>query len=362
MSGQQGRSCGCGVTRRDVMKGGAALGAGAMLFGASGFNRTGAQSGYNITFIQGVIADQFYVTMECGMLAAAAEMGVTLDVQGPTAFDATLQTPILNAVVQTQPDGIIIAANDAQAMIPPIQAAIDAGIPVLCVDTTINSDIQIADVSSDNVEGGRIAARALAEAIGGAGKVFVVNVNPGISTTDQREQGFREAIEAEFPDIEYLGQEFSNNDINRASEVTTARLQSDPDLAGIFGTNLFAAQGAASGVRQQGTQGVVKIVGFDAGEVQVQDLWQEVVDILIAQHPADIGITGLRLMVEYLDSGTEPDPNKFLTGYSVVTRETIEDPEIARYLYISDCGQYSAPEGTPAVTAVEGEAAATPNA
>jgi len=362
MSGQQGCSCGSGVTRRDVFKGGIAIGAGAMLFGASGLQRAGAQGGYNITFIQGVIADQFYVTMECGMQAAAADLGVTLDVQGPTAFDETLQTPILNAVVQTQPAGIIMAPNDVQAMIAPIQAAIDAGIPVLCVDTTINSDIQIADVSSDNVEGGRIAARALAEAIGGAGKVFVVNVKPGISTTDQREQGFREAIEAEFPDIEYLGQEFCDDDANRAAEITNAKLQSEPELAGIFGTNLFAAQGAASGIRQQGKQGVVKVVGFDAGEVQVQDLRQEVVDILIAQHPADIGVAGLRLMVEYLDSGVEPDPTEYLTGYSVVTRESIEDPEVAKYLYISDCGQYVAPEGTPAVTAVEAEGAATPEA
>src|SRR5687768_13733503 len=272
------RRVGRPATRRDLAKGMAGVGVGAAVLGGRGLlSPARARQGgpYNITFIQGVIADEFYVTMECGMQSAAEDLNVNLTVQGPTAFDFTLQTPILEAVVQTQPDGIVMAPNDAQAMIAPIQAAIDAGVPVLCVDTTINSDIQIADVSSDNVEGGRIAARALAEAIGGSGKVYVINVKPGISTTDQREQGFAEAI-AEFPDIEYLGQDYCDDDTNIATELASAKLQAEPDLKGIFGTNLFAAQGAAAGVRQQGRQGEVKIVGFDAGPTQVNDLRTEV--------------------------------------------------------------------------------------
>jgi ribose/xylose/arabinose/galactoside ABC-type transport system permease subunit len=74
-----------------------------------------------------------------------------------------------------------------------------------------------------------------------------------------------------------LGQEYSNNDANVAAQITAARLQSDPDLAGIFGTNLFSAQGAAAALREQGLQGQVKMVGFDAGPTQVQDLRSEVV-------------------------------------------------------------------------------------
>src|SRR5688572_27126662 len=124
--------------------------------------------------------------MNCGAQAKAAELGVTVDTQGPDRFDPTLQTPILNAVVQSRPDAIMMAPNDRTAMIAPIQAAIDAGIPVLCVDTTIDSDIQLADVATDNVEGGRLAARGLAEAIGGTGKVIVINTIPGVSTTDMR--------------------------------------------------------------------------------------------------------------------------------------------------------------------------------
>src|SRR5688572_6532362 len=127
------------VTRRDVAKVIAGVGVGAAVLGGRGLfspARARQDGPLNITFIQGVIADEFYITMECGMRAVAESLGVNLTVTGPDAFDFTLQTPLLESVVQSAPDGIVMAPNDVEAMIAPIQAAIDAGIPVLCVDTT----------------------------------------------------------------------------------------------------------------------------------------------------------------------------------------------------------------------------------
>src|SRR5215204_1748731 len=330
------------LSRRSVLRATVFAGAGMTLFAPLGFRALARQDSFRIAFIQGVIADNFYITMDCGARAKAESLGnITIDTQAPQNFDQTLQTPILNAVVQSGPDAIMMAPNDRRGMIAPIQAAIDAGVPVLCVDTTIDAEIQLGDVATDNVEGGRLAARGLAEQVGGAGKVFVVNVRPGISTTDQREEGFRKALESEFPDIEYLGQEYCDDDANIAAQVTSARLQSDPDLAGIFGTNLFAAQGAAAAVREKGLQGKVKIVGFDAGPTQVQDLRSEVVDLLIAQHPGDIGEIAIQLLHDYLTTGEPLDPREFVTGATIVTRDNIEDPEVARYLYVADCAGYT---------------------
>ena len=336
------------LSRRGVLKASVYAGAGFALFAPLGFRASARQESFNIAFIQGVIGDNFYITMDCGARAKAEALGnVTIDTQGPDRFDQTLQTPILNAVVQSKPDAIMMAPNDRQGMIAPIQAAIDAGVPVLCVDTTIDSDIQLGDVATDNVEGGRLAARGLAKLIDGKGKVFVVNTIPGVSTTDQREQGFREAIEAEFSDIEYLGQEYDNDDANVAAQITSARLQSDPDLAGIFGTNLFSAQGAAAAVREQGLQGKVKIVGFDAGPTQVQDLRSEVVDLLIAQHPGDIGEIAVQLLHDFLTTGEPLDPKDYVTGATIVTRDNIDDPDVARYLYVADCANYTLANAVP---------------
>jgi ribose transport system substrate-binding protein len=346
-----------GVSRRTVLKASVFAGAGFTLLAPIGFRASARQDSYRIAFIQGVLADNFYITMDCGARAKADALGnIEVDTQGPDNFDQTLQIPILNAVVQTKPDAIMMAPNDRRGMIAPIQAAIDAGVPVLCVDTTIESDIQLGDIATDNVEGGRLAARGLAEAIGGAGKVFVVNVKPGISTTDMREEGFREAIANDFPDIQYLGQEYCNDNANVAAEITSARLQSDPDLAGIFGTNLFSAQGAAAAVRQAGQQGKVKIVGFDAGPTQVQDLKSETVDLLIAQHPGDIGEVAIQFLHDFLTTGNVPEPRELVTGATIVTRDNIDDPEVARYLYVADCANYelanasAVAAGTPEAT------------
>ena len=343
------------ITRRGLIKVSAA-GAGMAMLGSRLQRGGSAQESYNITLIQGVQGDEFYVSMACGAQQAANESGATLEVQGPEKFDATLQTPLLEAVVQAAPDAILIAPNDRTAMVAPIQAAIDAGIAVFTVDTLIESDIALANIASDNVEGGRIAADALAELIGETGSVYVTNVRPGISTTDQRQQGFEEGIAA-YPNITYLGAEYNEDDSTIAASQTAAIMQANPELAGIFGTNLFGAQGAATAVREAGKQGEVKIVGFDAGPKQVQDLKTEVVDVLIAQHPYDIGYQGVMMAVEYLSTGTAPAEKTVTTGYTVVTRENVEDPEVARFLYVADCSEIPAPAASP-----EASPAASPTA
>lgn len=289
---------------------------------------------YAITLIQGVAGDNFYISMECGAQAAAEELGATLDVQGGDEFSPTAQLPILEAVIAEGPDAILIAPTDTQALQAPIQAAVDAGIVVVLVDTTLDDpSIAVSAIASDNVEGGRLAAEALAELMGEEGAALVVNVNPGISTTDQREQGFAEAI-AEFANINYLGQEFSNNEPSRAAEIVSATLAAEPELRGIFGTNLFSAEGAATGLRQAGAEGV-SIVGFDAGPEQVAQLEEGLVQALIAQQPNEIGRQGVEQAIAALNS--EEVEAEISTGYSTITAENLEDPEIQEALYVAEC-------------------------
>lgn len=334
------------ITRRNLLKTsvtGAALAGCGCLGGERAFAQGNA---WKVTLVQGVTADEFYISMACGAQKAADELGAQLDVQAGEKWDHTIQTSLLNAVVQSKPDAILIAPNDRTAMIAPIQAALDAGIAVFTVDTKIEADIALANIASDNVEGGRIAARALAELIGNKGKVYVQNTVAGTSTTDQRVEGFEEGIK-EFPDIEYVGLDFNNDDPTTAASQTAAKLQQHPDLAGIFGTNLFSAEGAATAVREAGKQGAIKIVGFDAGPKQVADLQNEIVDVLIAQHPYDIGNTAVKMAVDYLNSETAPTEKVVTTGYSVVTRDNVDQPEIKTYLYVADCSEIPAPAASP---------------
>jgi len=329
------------ISRREFL-GVAAAGAGVAFLGACGGGQGGGQGGgggerYRLTLIVGVTGDEFYTTMECGAQAAAQEVGAELTVQGPEEFSAAEQTPILNAAIQANPDAILIAPTDRAAMVAPIQSAVNQDITVVLVDTTIEKEeIALARISSDNVEGGRQAGEALAKEIGEEGKVLVISVKPGISTTDQRQQGFEEAIE-DYPNIEYLGTEYCNDDPTQAASITTSTLQSNPDLKGIFGANVFAGQGAATGVRQTGKKDEVSVIAFDASPTQVEDLRRGNVDVLIAQHPNDIGNKGVRMAVEYLKAGQEPTSKQVTTGFTTVTLENLNKPEVQKYLYKAEC-------------------------
>jgi ribose transport system substrate-binding protein len=291
---------------------------------------------YDITLVPGVIGDEFYVSMECGALEAAEELGVNLEVQGAESFDPTLQTPVLEAVIASQPDAILIAPTDTTAMQAPIQQAVDAGITVVLVDTTLDDpSVAASAIASDNMEGGRMAADALAEQINEEGVVMVINVNPGISTTDQRQQGFEEAI-AEYENIEYLGTEFSENEPARAAEIVAATLAAEPDLNGIFGTNLFSAEGSATGVRNAGPEGEdIRIVGFDAGPAQIDQLEQGQVQALIVQKPLEIGRLGVEQAVAALN-GDQVEA-EITTDFVTATQDNLDDPEIEPFLYRSSC-------------------------
>ena len=296
----------------------------------------GAQQQYKLTLIQGVKGDQFYVTMQCGAQEAAAAAGATLEVTAPDEFDASLQTPVVNAVVAKKPDAILVAPTDTQAMIPPLTQAKAAGIKLVFVDTTTENGAELAEseIASDNEEGGREAARTLAELTGGKGSVLVINVKPGISTTDARAKGFEEEIK-KTPGLKYVGVEYSNDKPEVAAAKTTALLAAHPDLVGIFGTNLFSAEGAATGLRSAGATEKVKIVGFDAGPKQVEDLEQGIVQALIAQKPADIGKAGVEQAIAALKG--EPVQKTIGTGFVVVTKDNMNDPDVQPFLYKSSC-------------------------
>ena len=296
----------------------------------------GAQKQYKLTLIQGVKGDQFYVTMQCGAQEAAKAAGATLDVAAPDEFDASLQTPVVNAVVAKKPDAILVAPTDTKAMIPPLTQAKAAGIKLVFVDTTTENGAELAEseIASDNEEGGREAARALARLTGEKGSVLVINVKPGISTTDARAKGFEEELK-NFPNMKSIGVEYSNDKPEVAAAKATAALAANPDLAGIFGTNLFSAEGAATGLRSAGASQKVKIVGFDAGPKQVEDLQQGIVQALIAQKPADIGKAGVEQAIAALKG--EPVQKKIGTGFVVVTKDNMNDPDVQPFLYKSSC-------------------------
>lgn len=316
-----------------------ALVLGAMLSLVAG-DRTAAQDKLTIALIPGLTTDAFYITMRKGAEHAAEALGVELVFQGGPEFNPTVQVPVLNAVIARQPDAILIAPTDKQQLIAPLKQAIDAGIKVITVDTFIDDgqyqdgrgegDFPLSYIASDNVLGGQMAGHALAAAVGETGKVYVSNVKPGISTTDQREEGFVQAL-ADYPDIEVLETQFNDDDANKAASQLQAVLARNPDLVGVFGANLFSAIGAADGVKAVGKTGEIKVVAFDAPSRIVDDIKSGLIDMAIAQHPAEIGYYGV--MTAYAALTEQSIPISIGTGFTVMDSSNIDDPAIQKFVY-----------------------------
>ncbi len=295
---------------------------------------------FTIALIPGLTTDAFYITMRKGAQLAADALGVELLFQGGPEFNPTVQVPVLQAVIARAPDAILIAPTDKQQLIAPLQVAHEKGIPVITVDTFIDDgryqdgegpgDFPLSYIASDNVLGGRMAARALAKAIGGKGKVYVSNVKPGISTTDQREEGFKLEM-ANYPEIEVLETQFNDDDANKAAAQLQAVYARNPDLKGVFGANLFSAIGAADGVKALGKSGEIKVVAFDAPQRIVDDIKSGLIDMAIAQHPAEIGYYGV--VTAYAVLVGQSVPVQIGTGFTVMDASNIDDPEIRKFVY-----------------------------
>ncbi|MCQ2003486.1 ABC transporter substrate-binding protein [Rhizobium sp. NRK18] len=295
---------------------------------------------FKITLIPGLTTDAFYITMRKGAQAAADALGVELDFQGAPDFNPVTQVPVLDAVIAKKPDAILIAPTDKAQLVQPLKKANDAGIPVVTVDTFIgtgkyqtgsgDADFPISYVASDNVLGGAMAARALAKAVGEKGKVYVSNVKPGISTTDQREEGFKSAMK-EFPGITVLDTQFNDNDANKAASQLQAVYARNSDLVGVFGANLFSALGAANGVQQAGQTGNIKVVAFDAPTSIVDNIKSGLVDLAIAQHPAEIGYYGVVTAYAHLTGNSVP--TAIGTGFTVIDKANVDDPNVAKFIY-----------------------------
>ncbi len=210
-----------------------------------------------------------------------------------------------------------------------------AGIKVVLVDTTLSDPSgAVSQISSDNVAGGAQAFKAIQQLVPGGGEVLVVNVKPGVSTTDQRQQGFANAVKAD-PKFKYVGTQFDQDSASVAAQVTLAALQKNPGIVGIFAANLFSAEGAATGVRQAGKSGKVKIIGFDAEPDEITALQQGTVQGLIAQSPYTIGTNAVDQAYAALTG--KPTTAKIGTKFTIITKDNLSSAASQAAIYKTSC-------------------------
>jgi len=294
-----------------------------------------------IAFMPG-IADPFYFTMEKGAKAKADELGVELIVgEYPKAWGPEYQVPILKALVaRGDIDLLFTAPTSTEALIPVLKEIYDSGIPIITVDTYLgdgdyskpsNYDFPLSYIGTDNFLGGQVVAGQLAVMLGGKGKVFLENTNPDTSSVINRELGFRAGIGI-FPNMELVGVEYCLDVQETAVAQVSAALQKNSDLGGVFGVNVFSAQGAYQAVVNAGLEGAVKIASWDATEILIEALKRKELDLVLAQMPGEMGSLCVEWGFKYLTEGAEL-PKKVIPGFFVFTQENVNDPDAQKYIY-----------------------------
>jgi ribose transport system substrate-binding protein len=183
------------------------------------------------------------------------------------------------------------------------------------------------------VQGGYIACSSLADALGEGAKIYISNVRPGISTTDQREEGCKNA--AADRGLEVVRVDYNENDANTAQQQTSAVLQANQDITGMFATNTFGALGASAAIENAGLAGAVQVALFDAGEENIGYLRDGTVSLVIAQKPSDMGYLGVIAALANARGYTSV-PKRIPTGYFVFNSENVDDPDAARFIYKSN--------------------------
>ncbi len=288
---------------------------------------------YTIGFIPGITTDAFYISMLKGARAEAAKLGVTLDIQGAAQWNYTLQTPIVQSMISKKVNLLIIAPNDANAMFSPLNQAVQANIPVITVDTTINNaSILTSKITSNNQQGGTVAADTLAKMIGDSGDVAVINTVPGVSTTDARQTAFINEMK-NYPNIHVVATEYTNDQQNAAAVDIENILLSHPHLKGVFATNVVNAAGVASGLQAKNAQSKVKLIAYDAEPEEVTDLKNGSIQALVVQKPYLEGQMAVNYAYDYLTGKKSKIQKSVVLSNVIATQQNVNDPNISKWFY-----------------------------
>ncbi|MBN2092004.1 substrate-binding domain-containing protein [candidate division KSB1 bacterium] len=276
------------------------------------------------------LVHSFWVTVKTGADSAGKELGAEVIWKGPTLeTDISGQIAIIEDYINKGVDAIVLAACDATALVNTVKKATEKNIPVITIDSGLDSDIPLSFIATDNVAAAMKAADALAALIDKKGKVACIPFIPGAATSNMRESGFLTGIK-NYPDIQVAAVQYSQSEVAMGMAVTEDILTAHPDLKGIFVANEAGTIGVVQGLKSKNKVGQVKVVGFDAAPNEIQALNDKIIDALIVQDPFKMGYLGVKTAMQVLKG--EMVEKRIDTGVYVITRENVNSPELKKLL------------------------------
>lgn len=291
---------------------------------------------YNIAVIPKGTTHEFWKSIHAGAIKAQRELaaeGIAVNViwKGPLKEDdREQQVQVVENFVGRRVSGIVLAPLDSKALVAPVETAVRGKIPVVVIDSGLASTVPASFVATDNREGGRIAGRNLGQLLGGKGNVIMLRYAVGSNSTEEREAGFLEVMQADFPGIKLLSTDqhagATRDSAKRVAENLLSRY--GKQVNGVFASNESSASGMLLALRDAGLAGgKVKFVGFDSGETLNAGLQAGDVQGFVVQNPLNMGYLGVKTIVAVLRG--EKVPPRIDTGVGFVTKENFNDPAMA---------------------------------
>lgn len=313
--------------------------------GGSGGTTTSSNSGgtdsggkkLTIAVIPKGSTHDYWKALHAGANDAGHTLGVDIKFKGPLKEDdKNDQITTVEDFVTAKVDGIVLAPLDNEALAKPVADAVAAGIPVVIIDSSLDSDKYSATAMTDNYKGGQMAGEALVKVLGGKGNVIMLRYEAGSASTMDREKGFMDVM-AKNPGIKVL----SSNEEGGAT-ADSAQQKSEGLLGGftnadgtlkaqgIYCPNESTTFGMLRVLDEHNWSGKVKFVGFDSSPPLVDGLKAGKIDALVVQNPFKMGHDAVVTMVNIINK--KPYDKKEDTGATLVTKDNMNQPEIAKLI------------------------------
>ncbi|RMH03125.1 MAG: sugar ABC transporter substrate-binding protein [Planctomycetota bacterium] len=275
---------------------------------------------------------EFWKAVHAGVEQAARDLGLEAVWKGPLKEDdRASQIRVVEDFIAAGVDGIVLMPLDDRALVPVAKEAAAQGIPVVIADSDLDWDGRVSFVATDNHHGGELAADALAERLGGRGRVLMMRYMEGSASTMAREQGFLDRLAANWPEIEVVSSnQYAGATTESAYQTAENLLQSFPQVDGIFCPNESSTFGMLRALQDAGRAGQVRFAGFDASEKLVAALRAGEIDALVLQDPVAMGRLAVHTLWRHLQG--EPVEPRVDTGARVATGDNLDDPAIAALL------------------------------
>lgn len=310
-----------GSGRRGAFKfAGAALAVAVVVGGVSYFNSGFSAGTTKVGMSLSTLNNPFFVQMKDGAQAEAKKAGIDLTVTD-AQNDASQQANQLQNFTSSGVSSIIVNPVDSDAVGPGVRSANKADIPVIAADRGVNKADTATLVASDNVAGGKLAADALADKLGGKGSIVILQGTAGTSASRERGAGFTEGLKA-YPDIKVVAKQPADFDRTKGLDVMTNLVQSHPGITGVFAENDEMALGAVKALGSKaGTS--VSVVGFDGTPDGLKAVGAGTLYASVAQQPSELG----RIAVQNAVKAAKGDrvEKTVKVPVKVVTRENVAD-------------------------------------